>query len=420
MPRQPGATQDEIRRRNLSTLLHELHVHGARSRAELTGSMGLNRSTIKALVGELVERDLVSEVIPDTAVRAGRPSHVVVPRSETVHVLAAELGVDTTTVAVVGLGGAILARRQYVSESPSPVEETVDRLSAELIDLQSQVGGRLVGVGVAVPGLVQGSDGWVELAPNLGWREVPFGELLTRRLGLGVPVKVGNDGDVGGLAEHLRGAGQGTDNLLYVSGDVGVGGGIILDGRIMLGACGYAGEIGHMMVNPGGRRCRCGSCGCFETEVGEEAILVACGRPPDAGRVGLREVFAAATRGEPTAVAGLHEIVVWLARGLASLVNVLDTELVILGGTLAGLLPAAGPRLKAELASLTTLTSRHPVPVVASGLGEDSAMVGAAELAFEPLIANPLGPFEPPRELPPPTAPDSVGAASQVAVLRSR
>ena len=92
-----GATQEEVRRRNVSTLLHELHVHGARSRAQLTGSMGLNRSTIKALVEELVGRDLVSEIIPDTAVRAGRPSHVVVPRSDTVHVLAAELGVDTTT-----------------------------------------------------------------------------------------------------------------------------------------------------------------------------------------------------------------------------------------------------------------------------------------------------------------------------------
>jgi predicted NBD/HSP70 family sugar kinase len=385
-----GATQEEVRRRNVSTLLHELHVHGAQSRAELTGTMGLNRSTIKALVGELVDRDLVSETIPDTAARAGRPSHVVVPRSDTVHVLAAELGVDTTTVAVVGLGGAILARREYVSTSPSPVEVIVERLSTELSDLDSQVGGRLVGVGVAVPGLVQGGDGWVELAPNLGWREVPFGRLLADRLGFDVPVSVGNDGDLGGLAEHLRGAGQGVDNLLFVSGDVGVGGGIIIDGRILLGSCGYAGEIGHMMVNPDGRPCRCGSRGCFETEVGEESVLLACGRPRDAGRAGLHEVFSAAGRGEPAAVAGLRQIVVWLARGLASLVNILDTELVILGGTLAGMLPAVGPGLQAELASLTTLTSRHPVPVVASGLGEDSAVVGAAELAFESLLADPL------------------------------
>lgn len=385
-----GATQEEVRRRNVSTLLHELHVHGARSRAELTGSMGLNRSTIKALVGELVDRDLVSEIIPDTAARAGRPSHVVVPRSDAVHVLAAELGVDTTTVAVVGLGGAILARREYASSTPSPVDATVVRLSAELADLQSQVGGRLVGVGVAVPGLVQGADGWVELAPNLGWRDVPFGALLASGLGLGVPVQVGNDGDLGGLAEHLRGAGRGLDNLLYVSGDVGVGGGIIINGRIVLGAYGYAGEIGHMMVNPEGRPCRCGSRGCFETEVGEESVLVACGRPPDAGRAGLHEAFAAASNGEPAALAGLRHVVVWLARGLASLVNILDTELVILGGTLAGLLPAVGSCLRDELASLTTLTSRHPVPVVASGLGEDSALVGAAELAFESLLADPL------------------------------
>jgi len=207
-----GATQDEIRRRNVSTLLRQVHVQGQLSRAQLTALMGLNRSTIKTLVGDLCEAGLVAETIPETGLRAGRPSHLVGPRADTAYVLTANLGVETVTAAAVGLGGIINARSEYRLPGPGVDHGTViDRLADELRTLSKSVqpGAWLAGVGVGVPGAIRQADGFVEFAPNLGWRGVPFGELLSKRLGLPVQTRVGNDGDLGGLAEHVRGAGRG-------------------------------------------------------------------------------------------------------------------------------------------------------------------------------------------------------------------
>jgi predicted NBD/HSP70 family sugar kinase len=388
-----GATQDEIRRRNVSTLLRQVHVQGQLSRAQLTTRMGLNRSTIKALVGDLCDTGLVVETIPENGLRAGRPSHLVGPRSDTAYVLAANIGVDTVTVAAVGLGGVINARSEYRLPGPGvDYDLVIERLADELRRLQKSVkpGGWLAGVGVGVPGAVRRADGFVEFAPNLGWRGVPFGDRLSQRLALPVRTSVGNDGDLGGLAEHVRGAGRGIGHLIYLAGEVGIGGGIVVDGRILTGAHGYGGELGHMMVNPDGRPCRCGSRGCFETEAGEDAVLVACGRTAGGGRAALMEVFAAASHGEKRALEGLQSIALWVARGLTSLVNILNPDVVILGGPLSSLFFLTGDRIKSEMDAMSTFAGRAQVRLLQPGLGEDSSLLGAAELAFEPLLDDPV------------------------------
>jgi predicted NBD/HSP70 family sugar kinase len=393
MPARSGATQDEIRRLNVSTLLRQVHVHGELSRAELTTRMGLNRSTIKALVDELSDAGLVAETIPETGLRAGRPSHLVGPRSDTAYVLAANIGVDTVAVAAVGLGGVITARAEYRLPGPGVSHEiVVDRLADELRRLQAKVppGAWLAGVGVGVPGAVRLSDGYVEFAPNVGWRGVPFGELLAARLNTSVHTSIGNDGELGGLAEHVRGAGRGISNLIYLAGEVGIGGGIIADGNIITGAQGFAGELGHMMLNPTGRHCRCGGRGCFETEVGEDAVLVACGREAGGGRAALLEVFAAASHGEQRALDGLHDIALWVARGLATLVNLLNPDAVILGGPLSSLFFLTGDVIQSELHAMSIFAARTRVQVLQPGLGEDSSLLGAAELAFERLLSDPV------------------------------
>ncbi|MBX6372476.1 MAG: ROK family protein [Acidothermus sp.] len=386
-------TQDVIRQRNLSVLLHLLHVEGARSRADLTAATGLNRSTIKALVEELAGLRLVTETIPGTAQRAGRPSHVVAVRPDTAYVLAANVGVDTVTVAAFGLGGCVVFRREYTLGGPgaSP-EQVIATLAAEFSTIRSivekEAGRRLVGIGVAIPGMVRAEDGRVEFAPNLMWHGVPFAAPLAEALDVEVPVRIANDGDLGALAEHIRGAGRGVGHLVYIAGEVGIGGGIIIDGRMVLGRHGFAGEIGHIVVNPQGRPCRCGSRGCLETEVGEEAILRACGRDPHGGRAAMRELFHAALHGDRRVLSGLHHVAVWLGRGLGNVVNVFDPEVVIVGGPLSALLPLAEDVIRGELAA-STLPHRHHVRIVPPQLGEDSSLYGAAELAFETLLDDP-------------------------------
>jgi predicted NBD/HSP70 family sugar kinase len=265
--------------------------------------------------------------------------------------------------------------------------------------MRADAGESLIGVGVAVAGVVRRTDGLVAMAPNLGWTDVPLGARLRRSLGLAVPVAVANEGDLGALAEHRRGAAVGVDNVLFVSGEVGVGGGIIAGGQPLTGVAGFAGEIGHMPLNPGGLPCRCGSIGCWETETGERALLALAGLPPDAGRPGVDLVLAAAAAGSPAARAALDHVGRWLGIGLAGLVNLLNPELVALGGMHGRILPAVQPVIEAEVTRRALPASRALVRIVPASLGADAPLLGAAELAFEPLLSDParyFPPVEPP------------------------
>ncbi|MBV9593130.1 MAG: ROK family protein, partial [Actinobacteria bacterium] len=280
MPRPGPARPDEIRQHNLSLVLEQVHRRGELSRAALTHSLGLNRSTIRALVADLTELNLVSEHVPVGRVRAGRPSHLVGPRADGPWVLAVEVEVGELVVAAVGLGGDVLARseRPLAPDHSSPAEvarviaDEADALAAKLA-----AGSWLVGAGVSIPGTVR-PDGHVAQAPNLHWRDQAFGQLLAEQLPKHVPLRFGNDANLGALAEHQRGAAQDTGHCIYLSGKVGVGGGVIVDGIALTGAGGFAGEIGHMVLDPAGPPCQCGSNGCLETLVGEEALLRLCGR----------------------------------------------------------------------------------------------------------------------------------------------
>ena len=272
-----GRNSERIGRDNLSAVLREVHRHGAVSRSELAERTGLYRQTIRSLVGQLAARGLVDEEGAPTAGTRGRPSLVVRPRTDTVRVLALDIEVDSLAAAVVSLGGTVLrsvrvARPRDVADPAA----TIDALAAaaeSVLRTSPRGSQRVVGIGVAVVGLVRRGDGFVRLAPNLGWTDVPLADLVADRLALGVPVAVGNEADLGGMAEHLRGAAEGARDVLYVSGEVGIGGGLIVDGRPLDGHRGYAGEIGHLAVNPDGGRCGCGATGCWETEVGEAALV---------------------------------------------------------------------------------------------------------------------------------------------------
>ena len=195
---------------------------------------------------------------------------------------------------------------------------------------------------MAVAGVVRRSDGLVSMAPNLGWVDVPLGARLARALATAIPIAVVNDADAGVLGESRRGAAIGVDDVLYVSGEVGVGGGMIVDGRLLTGVAGFAGEIGHMTVNPDGHPCRCGSVGCWETEVGEGRLLALAGYPADAGRAGIDAVLREAEAGSETAIAALAHVGRWLGIGLGGIVNILNPRLVILGGPHAAA-PSARP-----------------------------------------------------------------------------
>jgi predicted NBD/HSP70 family sugar kinase len=384
----PAATQDEVRRHNLGRLLRLLHVRGATSRSRLTALTGLNRSTVRALTAELVMAGLVRESVPEARGRAGRPSIVVEPESLRTFALALDIGVEHLIAARIGLGGVVHDRREIRRQQiDHDVRKTVRRAytMVEAMLASAPAGATCVGVGVGVSGAVGAEDGVVRFAPNLGWVDVPFGRLLADKLGGRLPVAVGNDGDLGALAEHTRGVASGLSDVIYISGEVGIGGGIIIGGRPLLGAGGYAGEIGHMCVNPRGRLCRCGRRGCWETEIGEEAVLLATGR---AEGTDLADVLAAHAAGERQAVRGLRKVGEWMGIGVVNLINVFNPEMIVFGGLTREVFAVTEPVTRKAL-DRALAAPREQVRLELAALGLDSTVAGAAELAFGPLLDNP-------------------------------
>ncbi|WP_157530628.1 ROK family transcriptional regulator [Microtetraspora niveoalba] len=389
-----GPSQEEIRRHNLGTLLRHVHLGGPTSRAELTNRMGLNRSTIMALTAELTSAGLVREELPRETGRAGRPSLVVRPESARVYVLAFDVGVDRLVAARVGLGGVILDRREAVRPREGfGMPEVVAALAgfARQMHRRTRPDTVCVGAAAAVCGSVGPTDGVVRFGPNIGFRDAPFGEELTRRLALGLPVTVGNDGNVGVVAEQSRGVGVGCRDLVYLHGDVGIGGGIVVNGQLLGGLAGYGGEVGHMVVNPGGRRCACGSRGCLEAEVGEDALMELAGRGGDVvGREAVRAIVDAAGRGDVRARDALNRVGDWLGLGVANLINIFNPEMIVFGGVLRELYLGAAAQVRSRINTSTLVASRERLRLRISALGDDATIVGAAELAFAQVLDDPL------------------------------
>ncbi len=387
-----GHRSETVRRANLSTIVRELHGSGTLSRSELVGRTGLTRSAIRGLIGELVAGRLATEGPATLDGTPGRPSPLVRPDPNGAVVLALEIAVDSLAAATVGLGGEVMDLVRV--DLPRGRSSVVD-IAAELAELARSVRDRLpapdaiVGVGVAVVGVVRRRDGMVSTAPNLGWRDEPLGVHLAESLGWDVPIAFANDADLAALAEHRRGVARGIDDVVLVWGSVGVGGGLIVDGEPLTGVAGYSGEVGHIPVNPDGRPCRCGSIGCWETEVGTSALLRRAGRPAEGGNDAVSAVLADAEAGDPVALAAFAETGRWLGIGLAGIINILNPELVVLGGRLSASYPFVRSALEAELDRRVVRASRRIMHVVTTRLGADAPLMGAAELAFEPLLADP-------------------------------
>lgn len=396
----PGAGLDAVRRQNLSAIMRRVHLAGPASRSDLANYTGLNRSTVGDLVAELTALGLVRERAGARGV-PGRPSPIVTANPNGITVLALEIFTDSLAVAVIGLGGRILARARIerARDGSSP-EVTVARLAGICRQLLEDRADQpsIRAISVAVAGVVRRTDGDLVVGPNLGWRDVPLADLIRTSLGFEVPVYTGNDADLATLAEHLRGAGMGCDDFVCLWGEVGVGAGIIAGGRPLSGRSGFAGEVGHLPLSPAGRLCHCGARGCWETEVGEDALLRLAGRAGSGGPSAVDQVIAMAQAGDPAAGTAIESSGRWLAVGLAALIHTLNPERIALGGFFATILPYVRDALTRTLGELA-IEPPAVATIVPARLGADGPLIGAAELAFEhwlddpasvPLIDRPL------------------------------
>ncbi|MFJ6780641.1 ROK family protein [Streptomyces yangpuensis] len=305
------------------------------------------------------------------------------------HVIALDVGGTGMKAALIAEDGTLLheARRATGRErGPDAVVETIQDFAAELLDTGRDRFGRAASAaGVAVPGIVDAENGIAVYAANLGWRDVPLRALLTGRLG-GIPVALGHDVRTGGLAEGRIGAGRGADRFLFVPLGTGIAGAIGIAGRIEAGAHGYAGEIGHIVVRPGGPDCGCGQRGCLETLASAAAVSRAwaaasgdpeadaadCAKAVRSGDARAREVWLAAVGA--------------LADGLVTAITLLDPRTLIIGGGLA----EAGETLFTPLRKAVEerVTFQRLPHIVPAALGDTAGCLGAGLLAWDLLATE--------------------------------
>lgn len=381
----PNPAPDLTRRGNLSLILSLVHQHSAMTRAELTRATGLNRSTVASLIARLGDLGLVYESASESNA-VGRPSPAVHP-GETVCAIAVNPEVDAVTIGLVSLSGRVVRKARYVTDRPPTPAEVVNITTAVLEGMRTDLerSRHIAGIGVAVPGLTRSEDGVVTYAPHLAWRDVPIAAMLGAATGY--PVWAANDASLGAGAELLFGAGRGALDLIYLNGGAsGIGGGVISRGSLRSGASGYAGELGHTLVNSAGRRCHCGAIGCLESEISLHRLqdLVGLrGADVDDVETALAEGWSPGIRSE----VGRQLDVLGVA--LRNAVNAFNPARIILGGFLGTLYRLDPERLEVRIAKDALAGPARDVTVRSAELGSGLLMIGAAELAFTAILDDP-------------------------------
>ncbi|WP_253258091.1 ROK family protein [Pseudonocardia sp. N23] len=340
------------------------------SRAAVAAHTGLTRGTVSSLVDDLLADGMLVEREAPRGGR-GRPANPLQLNPSGPCGVGVEIGVDDVGACVADLTGTVRAVRRVPSDHRRHDPAHGLRRAADIVrDVVAEAGLPVAGVRVALPGVVT-PDGVLQRAPNLPrWQDVGVAELFGSLVE--APVSATNEADLAALAELWDG--QALRDMLFVSGGVGVGAGIVLDGRLFHGAGGRAGELGHVVVDPGGRACTCGGTGCLETVAGVTALLRA------AGAADVDELVR-----EPGAALDVAADALGVA--LAGAVNLLDLPAVVLGGVYARLGDALVERVGAALRA--RVLARPPVRVLRAAVARDAALRGAAIGVVRELVGAP-------------------------------
>jgi predicted NBD/HSP70 family sugar kinase len=380
-----ATTAEGVRRTNLAEVLRLVHHGGPRSRAVITAETGLNRSTVSDLVSRLADAGLVREHDPDPTRRVGRPSPIVAA-SPDVLAIGVNPEIDAVEIGAVSLGGTVRLRARIPTSDPD-VAEVVGIVTRTVQEWRAGelAGCRIVGIGVAVPGLVRAVDGLVRLAPHLHWNDVDIAGPLSAALE--TPVVVGNDASLGVRAERLFGAAREHTDVVYLNGGAsGIGGGLVLHGQLIGGEGGYAGEWGQTAASLTDAADRRADGGALEDEVNRARLVRAAGldAPDDAA-------LEAALGGPGDAADEAARQRRILAATLGNAVNVLNPSMIVLGGFLGSLRDLDQQGFDDEVRARALAASAEHLQLASAALGADRLLIGAAEAALERLLSDPLG-----------------------------
>ena len=378
-------------------VLDQVATAGPLSRAQVSAATGLTRATVGSIVDELISAGLVVEQ-GTRSTGVGRPGTDLALHPSGGAGIGLEINVDGLTAVTVDLTGEVRWRRSRPGDQRGRTAAAVLRSAAALVDAAladaAEQGLPVAGIGVAVPGLVDLGAQLVRVAPNLGWTDVAVVERLRAAAGRAWPeaVTLDNEANLAALGELWSGGHGSTDSFVLVNGDVGVGAGVVLDGRLHRGSRGFGGELGHLTVAPDGPECRCGARGCLEQVAGLDWILGQAGLAvtPARGADAVAPLLAALEAHDALAVRAVERAAYALGEGVAALVNLFDVDAVVLGGIFAPLFPWLDGPLRSVITRRVLSARWAPVSVSPSRLGRDAAVVGAARAAVRDLLADPL------------------------------
>ncbi len=398
-----GSNSSTIKQHNRAIVLRALLERGALSRQMIARLTGLTPSTITNVVAQLAAAGLVEEVGKDESVyhaAGGRQPILVDVRAEGALALAVQVEYASVHVGVVNAKGVVEDVRMDAIPTGSGPEEVIQLIIGMVDDvLRMAARERVVGLGIATIGLVNPSTGTIEYVALHDWHNVPLAATLASRFGL--PVAIENSARAMALAEHWYGIGRPLHDLIFIDVSVGIGSGIIIDGRVHRGVTGLAGEIGHTLAVEHGLRCVCGNCGCLETVASTVAIVdrfradtrgALDGNCPQASRrvVDAAEikriathVLVAAAGGDRHAADIVRGVARPLASAIANLVDVVDPQCVIIGGDVLTARDLVLQTIKQTVIAQSLVPTTPPVEIVSATLGPRIGVIGAATLAFE-------------------------------------
>lgn len=377
-----------LRQTNLAAVMREVHYSSQISRSELASRLDLNRSTVLDLLGELEQRGLVIQTMGDRDGAVGRPSMMVEPSGKVVSI-AVSPRVDALTVAVMGMGGKVIEKFRQPIRRGTTVDELAIITGRVIAKFRSAMSPEslLTGIGVAIPGQIQINKGIVRSAPSLGWDEVPFAAMLSDITGL--PVWLDNDASLSCVAELRFGVGRGHQNLVLLFGAAGgIGGGAVINGSLLRGIDGYAGELGHIRISDSTVNDYSGIPGTLESLVRREDLLKAL-IMADADD---DELEAAILERRSSRVEKLLDSQAdMLGRAIGLFINIFNPEVVALDGFLSVIFRMRRERLIAAVKSHSLRPAFEHVQFKVGGLGSNVLLVGATELAVARILDDPLG-----------------------------
>lgn len=395
-----------VREINLSIILNTLRDHTPISRARLAALTGLNKTTVSSLVKELLDANFIREIGSGKKDDAGRPAILLELNPKAGYIIGAEIGigVDLISVVLTNFAVEICWRHQEQTNHLPNQEAILQRTVAIIHDAVAHAernGGHVLGLGIGMPGLVDMQTGTLLFAPNLHWRNVPLRTILEREFDF--PIYVDNDANLATLGESYLGVARGCENMLYIAAGEGLGGGIVMNGRMLSGALGFAGEIGHMTIALDGRECNCGNRGCWETFVTQGAVFrrvreaIASGQTSvlteltqgDLAELTIPLIVQAARAQDQVALAVLKETGQYLGIGLANLINIFNPEKIVFGGVLSLASMFLLPEIYRVIESRVMLWSRRAVQIAVAAYGSDACAMGGVTAVYHRILNRP-------------------------------